>query len=152
MTGNVLAANPQRGDVGENRRPVSRIHRPQRRVEGHNFDIRRHVVRYDDVMNQHRGIIYTRRQKILVKLAEGDEADTEEVSPLHQDALDAMQREVEAVAQLHGNDVDTEKWNMEEIKETILKNARTGYKGDGIIAVAPVEDAINIRTGNHKKP
>lgn len=103
----------------ENRMVSKSIESAQKRVEGHNFDIRRHVVRYDDIMNQHRGIIYTRRQKILVKLAEGEEADTEEVSPLHQDALDAMQREVETVAQLHGNDVDTDNWNMEEIKETI---------------------------------
>lgn len=34
------------------------------------------------------------------------------------------------------------------IKETILKNARTGFKGDGIIAVSPVDEAISIRTAN----
>jgi len=36
---------------------------------------------------------------------------------------------------------------VEKVKETILKNARTGYKGDGLIAVSPVDEAINIRTG-----
>lgn len=41
---------------------------------------------------------------------------------------------------------------VEGIKETILKNARTGHKGDGIIAVSPVDEAINIRIGSHKKP
>ncbi len=39
---------------------------------------------------------------------------------------------------------------VEKIKEAILKNARTGHKGDGIIAVSPVEEAINIRTGENK--
>lgn len=39
---------------------------------------------------------------------------------------------------------------VQEIKEAILKNARTGHKGDGIIAVSPVEEAINIRTGENK--
>ena len=39
---------------------------------------------------------------------------------------------------------------VQEIKEAILKNARTGHKGDGIIAVSPVEEAINIRTGERK--
>jgi len=33
------------------------------------------------------------------------------------------------------------------VKETILKHARTGHKGDGLIAVSPVEEAISIRTG-----
>ncbi|HLD45953.1 MAG TPA: SEC-C metal-binding domain-containing protein, partial [bacterium] len=37
----------------------------QRKVEGHNFDIRKHVLEYDDVMNQQRTAIYTRRRKIL---------------------------------------------------------------------------------------
>jgi nitrogen regulatory protein P-II 1 len=39
---------------------------------------------------------------------------------------------------------------VKEIKEAILKNARTGHKGDGIIAISPVEEAINIRTGESK--
>lgn len=37
----------------------------QRRVEGHNFDIRKHLVEYDDVMNKHREVVYARRRKIL---------------------------------------------------------------------------------------
>lgn len=36
---------------------------------------------------------------------------------------------------------------VERIKETIFKHARTGYKGDGLIAISPVDEAINIRTG-----
>lgn len=45
---------------------VSRaIESAQRRVEGHNFDIRKHLVEYDDVMNKHREVIYGRRRKIL---------------------------------------------------------------------------------------
>lgn len=41
------------------------IESAQKRVEGHNFDIRKHLVEYDDVMNKHRSIIYSRRRKIL---------------------------------------------------------------------------------------
>ena len=37
----------------------------QTKVEGHNFDIRKHVVEYDDVMNVHRDVIYTERTKVL---------------------------------------------------------------------------------------
>lgn len=37
----------------------------QRRVEGHNFDIRKHLVEYDDVMSKHRHIVYERRREIL---------------------------------------------------------------------------------------
>ena len=37
----------------------------QRKVEGHNFDIRKHLLDYDDVMNQQRNAIYKMRRNIL---------------------------------------------------------------------------------------
>ncbi len=45
---------------------VSRaIEGAQRKVEGHNFDIRKHLIEYDDVMNQQRTAIYSLRRQIL---------------------------------------------------------------------------------------
>ena len=40
------------------------IETAQTKVEGYNFDIRKHVVEYDDVMNMHRDVIYSERRKI----------------------------------------------------------------------------------------
>jgi preprotein translocase subunit SecA len=42
------------------------IESAQRRVEGHNFDIRKHLVEYDDVMNKHREYLYRLRRRILL--------------------------------------------------------------------------------------
>ena len=41
------------------------IQQAQAKVEGFNFDIRKHLVEYDDVLNKQREIIYGRRRKIL---------------------------------------------------------------------------------------
>jgi preprotein translocase subunit SecA len=41
------------------------IENAQRKVEGHNFDIRKHLLEYDDVMNKQREIIYTQRRTVL---------------------------------------------------------------------------------------
>ena len=41
------------------------IENAQKKVEARNFDIRKHVLQYDDVMNQQREIIYGERQKVL---------------------------------------------------------------------------------------
>ena len=41
------------------------IENAQTRVEGHNFDLRKHVVEYDDVVNKQRAIIYSERHKVL---------------------------------------------------------------------------------------
>ncbi|MBI2022858.1 preprotein translocase subunit SecA [Candidatus Daviesbacteria bacterium] len=46
----------------------------QKKVEGHNFDIRKHTVEYDDVMNQQRQIIYGVRKQVLEAAASKEKA------------------------------------------------------------------------------
>ena len=41
------------------------IENAQSKVEGHNFDIRKHLLEYDDVMNQQREVIYRQRRELL---------------------------------------------------------------------------------------
>lgn len=41
------------------------IENAQRKVEGHNFDIRKHLLEYDDVMNKQREVIYNQRREVL---------------------------------------------------------------------------------------
>ena len=43
------------------------IENAQKKVEGRNFNIRKYVLEYDDVMNQQREVIYSQRKKILAK-------------------------------------------------------------------------------------
>ena len=43
------------------------IESAQKKVESRNFDMRKHVLEYDDVMNQQREVIYSQRRKILVE-------------------------------------------------------------------------------------
>lgn len=49
----------------ENKIVTRAIENAQKRVEGHNFDIRKHLLEYDDVMNKQRIEIYSFRQEIL---------------------------------------------------------------------------------------
>ena len=49
----------------ENRLISRSIENAQTKVEGYNFDIRKHLVEYDDVINKQREIIYSERRKIL---------------------------------------------------------------------------------------
>ncbi len=41
------------------------IENAQKKVEAHNFDIRKHLLEYDDVMNKHREIVYSLRKEVL---------------------------------------------------------------------------------------
>ena len=65
---------------------VSRaIENAQRKVEGHNFDIRKHLLEYDDVINDQRKVIYQQRNELLE-----DEDIAETVLAMRQDVVVAI--------------------------------------------------------------
>jgi preprotein translocase subunit SecA len=51
----------------ENRIISKSLEAAQKKVEGYNFDMRKNVVQYDDVMNRHRKAIYAMRREILIQ-------------------------------------------------------------------------------------
>jgi preprotein translocase subunit SecA len=53
------------GQPIEHRMVSNAIEKAQMRVESHNFDIRKHLLEYDNVMNQQREVIYAQRRQIL---------------------------------------------------------------------------------------
>src|SRR5437588_175089 len=77
------------------------IENAQKKVEGMNFDTRKHVVEYDDVMNKQREIIYGERQKVL----EG--ADT------RQNILDYTRDLIEKGVEAHCEGRHPENWDVE---------------------------------------
>ena len=89
-------------------RAVSRaIETAQTKVEGHNFDIRKHVVEYDDVMNTQRDVIYRERRKIL------------EGADVRANVLDMLEREVRDLVDLHLPPKYEEQWDYETLLQEI---------------------------------
>jgi len=75
-----LLASWQEDQALDNSRLLSRaIERAQKKVEEHNFAIRKHVLQYDDVMNKQREIIYGQRRMVL----EGKEVKNTILEYLH---------------------------------------------------------------------
>jgi len=56
----------EEGEVIEHPLVTGAIGRAQKRVEAHNFDIRKHLLEYDNVMNQQRSVVYDLRNKMLL--------------------------------------------------------------------------------------
>ena len=74
---------------------VSRaIEQAQIKVEGYNFDIRKHLVDYDDVLNKQREIIYSRRRKVL------EAEDGKETENLKDDILEKVNSAITAIVSL----------------------------------------------------
>jgi preprotein translocase subunit SecA len=65
LTGIVDALGLEEDQPIEHRILSNAIESAQRRVEGKNFDIRKHVLQYDDVMNKQREVIYAQRKQVL---------------------------------------------------------------------------------------
>jgi preprotein translocase subunit SecA len=95
------------GDVAIESRLVSKtIENAQSRVEGYNFDIRKRVVEYDDVINKQRETIYAERDKVL-----RNEDLTETVR-------DFIQAELDVLVELHlGQAVD--EWDIEGLARSV---------------------------------
>ncbi len=93
------------------------IEKAQMRVEGHNFDMRKHLLEYDDVLNKHREVIYARRLEVL-------ETFQKEPEKLRERVLDLMEGEIEQVVLFHTGEVEGKAgqdhdWNVKEIAENI---------------------------------
>ena len=91
---------------------VSRsIEGAQRKVEGHNFDIRKHLLDYDNVMNHQRTIIYGMRRRIL------------ENKDLERTILDMLGDVVSSVLDTHApENVKSENWNLEALELSLQQN------------------------------
>ena len=85
----------------ENKMVSRSLESAQKKVEGHNFDIRKNLVEYDDVMNRHREVIYARRKQALESTALKPEIEA------------MIERELQALVQAHTDvrttELDTEK-------------------------------------------
>ncbi|MEX2013476.1 MAG: preprotein translocase subunit SecA [Parcubacteria group bacterium] len=79
----------------ENKLITNSLEKAQEKIEGFNFDARKHVLEFDDVLNFQRSIIYGRRRKILVGgPAEVKEYLTEMAERLDQEVKDKMNEKI----------------------------------------------------------
>lgn len=85
----------------------------QRKVEGHNFEIRKHLLEYDDVMNQQRKSVYSQRRALLEENEEGDNKISETV-------LDMLSEVTSNILDSYANEnVKRELWDLPGLRIAI---------------------------------
>jgi len=88
---------------------VSRaIENAQRKVEAHNFDIRKQLLQYDDVANDQRKVVYQQRNDLL-----HSESISEAIGNMRKDVLQALYR-----AHVPANSLD-EQWDVSGLEQTL---------------------------------
>ena len=98
----------QEGEVIEHSMVTRAIGRAQKRVEEHNFDIRKHLLEYDNVMNQQRTLVYDLRNKAL---SSADISDT---------VLEAIEEEVvDRIAKFADPKLHVEEWNLRGLADEL---------------------------------
>jgi len=99
----------EEGEAIEHKWVTKAIERAQRQVEGRNFEVRKQLLKYDDIMNKQREAVYQLRREIL----EGEDS---------REHLDRMSGEIleEAVAAHCPDDADPRDWNLSELATEVL--------------------------------
>ena len=89
------------------------IENAQKKVESHNFDIRKHLLEYDDVMNKQREVVYHRRRELLSP------------QPLKDDVIEMCEASIEEIIEAHCDvEKDPEQWDWDEIENAFFKQFR----------------------------
>jgi len=97
-------------DVPIEARLVSKaIESAQMRVEGYNFDIRKHVLEYDDVVNKQREIIYSQRRQILSE------------PTMRPTIMGMIQDEIRSLVQQFAGSPDREEWDLAGLASELNK-------------------------------
>jgi len=97
------------GQPIEHRLVSNAIEKAQRRVEGHNFDIRKHLLEYDNVMNKQREVIYAQRRQIL-----GGENLREDILEMTEELVEDL------VAEYTGNKLP-EEWDLKGLDDAFRR-------------------------------
>jgi len=98
----------QEGEVIEHSLVTSAIGRAQKRVEEHNFGIRKHLLEYDDVMNQQRTLVYELRNKALL---------SEDMSETVLDSIEESTSDY--VAKFADEKMHVEEWNLKGLADEL---------------------------------
>jgi len=100
----------EEGEPIEHRLITRAIANAQGKVEGHNFDVRKHLLEYDDVMNTQREVIYGQRRTIL-----GGETLDAQVMEMTDGLIEAVDE------QYAPGDVPAAEWDWGALDEAVLK-------------------------------
>jgi preprotein translocase subunit SecA len=100
----------EEGEPIEHRLVTRAIENAQKRVEAHNFDIRKHLLEYDDVMNKQREVIYQQRRSYLA-----NDNLKNEILGLIEDQVDAI------IPNYADNEVPPDEWDWNALNDALFR-------------------------------
>ncbi len=120
----------------ENRMLTKSLEAAQRKVEGHNFDIRKHLLEFDDVLNKHRTVVYKKRRELL-ELSQRPTVEGER--GLKNKVIEAIEADLEQTVALHTAVEDPAQWEIAEMEKAVKAILPEHTDVSGLITVSPEE-------------
>ncbi|HJQ73771.1 MAG TPA: preprotein translocase subunit SecA [Gaiellaceae bacterium] len=109
MQGLMQRLGMEEGVPIEHRLITRAIRNAQEKVEAHNFDIRKHLLEYDDVLNKQREVIYSRRREYLGR------------DDLKEDVLGLAEGIAEDLVALHADaEIASEEWDWKALDDAVF--------------------------------
>ncbi|MBC7961665.1 MAG: preprotein translocase subunit SecA [Steroidobacteraceae bacterium] len=112
------------------------IENAQKKVEAHNFDIRKHLIEYDDVMNKQREVIYTQRREILAGQA------------IRESFLEMLDETIDDIVATYAIEkTPAQEWDWQGIGEMVFKcfNLQLDLPGDLLNRLTPVNFSDTLK-------
>jgi preprotein translocase subunit SecA len=127
----------------ENRLITNALEKAQERIEGFNFDARKHVLEFDDVLNYQRNIVYGRRRKILL-------GEREELINYFNEILAILPEEKKGKFEEKRADLDTPEF-LEVFRRVILGTLDMHWM-DHLEAMDYLRNSVNLRAYGQRDP
>ncbi len=105
----------------EHRMVSKAIENAQKKVEAHNFDIRKHLLEYDDVMNKQRMEIYSYRKEVLAG---------ENLKDKSYEMIDDLLDEILSI--YCPEDVADEEWDLQGLRDALIRQFALNFNSSGI--------------------
>ncbi|MBI5044034.1 MAG: preprotein translocase subunit SecA, partial [Nitrospirae bacterium] len=97
------------------------IENAQKKVETHNFEIRKHLLEYDDVMNKQREVIYDLRRQVLT-----GENPKEYLFEITEEIVDSL------LSEHCSKEIHREEWDLNGLEDAVFRQFSLSLKEDGI--------------------
>jgi preprotein translocase subunit SecA len=127
-------AGMKSGEVIESRMLSNRIEKAQRKVESHNFDIRKQLLLFDDVANDQRKVIYQQRTEIMAK----DEV-ADAIRGIRADAIGTL------IDQFVPKSAGPADWDLDGLAETVQKDFAAQVNPKAWLEAEPELDEATFR-------
>ncbi|HHE76597.1 MAG TPA: preprotein translocase subunit SecA, partial [Candidatus Parcubacteria bacterium] len=119
------------------------IESAQAKVEGFNFDARKHILEYDDVMNKHREVFYKKRKEVLERAEKGN---------LREMVVEMIKRAGYSEENYKEREKEIGEENMRQLERIICLKTFDFFWMEHLEDMARLRDSVGLRAYGQKDP